>query len=155
MKKSILFITTLTLLFSSCKKDQTTFSGISMTDANGTPIGTPDTDDWNLNDNWNSQEQGLFGGSNSLCSSSSSIQIEAFPNPNNGIFSVYAIGIDSTQTISFRVVNQNFEVLASRDNSSSGNNIFNVNTPNQIVRVYYKISGNGCEYKGHGDVQIQ
>lgn len=154
MKKSILFLVAFIALFSSCKKEQTTFSGVTYRDENGNQIGgTPDSEDWHLNDNWNSQEQSLFSGSsNSLCSSSSSIQVMAYPNPNNGIFSVNA-NIDSTQTISFRIVNQNYEILNSR-NVSSSNVMFNVNASNQIVRVYYKIIGNGCEYRGHGEVQI-
>lgn len=160
MKNLILFLSTFVCLFSSCKKEQTTFSGVTYRDDSGNQIGgTPDTEDWLLNDNWNGQERSLFSVSNnSLCSSNSSIQVIAYPNPNLGNFNIHTIGTDSTQTISLRVVNQNFDVLTSRDNVSSNDihlSVQSLITSNQIVRVYYKISENDCEYRGHGDIQIQ
>jgi hypothetical protein len=168
MKTANLFLAAGVFLLSACHKTETepipTFSGITERDVFGSPMtNTPDPDDWNYNDHWTNRERALFGSSNSsLCADTlASATCLAFPNPCGNILSMYVYGNNPAQTIALRIVNQKYEVLVSKDNipTSGGiGGVFDLDVSSipkhQIVRVYYKISGNGCAYHGHGDVQM-
>jgi hypothetical protein len=155
----------------SCNKKNTTaptFSGITSRDTQAQPMGVADNNDWRLDNIWQTIESDLFPNLNSsttLCTSSSLFNnVAAYPNPVNDIGS-FSIKAPTTAKLSFRVVDQSFSVLLSRDNLSPNNNgyfdlsfSFNqLGIQNQMVRMYYFIedSNQNCVFRGHGDILVR
>ncbi len=60
--------------------------------------------------------------------------------------------------LALRIVDQDFNVLISLDSiyvSTLSFNLTSLNVSNEIVRVYYKIFGEECELRGHGDIKVE
>jgi hypothetical protein len=159
MKKITLICAIFTLFISSCKNDEKLikFEGITKTDATGSLISKDETD-WNFEENWINQENILFTEKKDISCNTGSFaySIKAFPNPCKDIFFLH-ISKQETDRFAFRIVNNDFDVLASYDSIYSSGiaiNLSEKNVNNSIVRIYYKVFGEDCELKGHGDIQV-
>lgn len=153
MKKYALIILVFCLMMISCKKN---FDGITERDNLGNLISS-DYTDWNFNDNWSNRESNLFESNfgNQCNTDTGNFSVIGYPNPNNGLFTLY-FDLPTTYTYSFRIVDGSFKIIYSMDQLNSPNISCNLsNYKSQTVRVYYKIFGNNCELRGHGDLQIQ
>ncbi len=144
----------------SCKKSfrNNLFSGITETNSIGEKI-TDDKTDWKFDDTWNISEQSLFSKSyNNLCSTDTgNYTAIAFPNPCNDIVRLH-FSVPKDKQIAFRIVDNNYNILVSQDTVDTDTdiwvNIKQLNISNEIIRVYYKIFGENCELRGHGDIQV-
>ena len=165
---------TSTLLVCSCgPKDNTdpipdypTFSNYSGTDNNAQPTTSADTDDWNLNDLWVGNVVSVIPYISDYGNPCETDQVSsvspAYPNPTLGTF-ILTFNIDQNSSVAYRVVNQDFDILASGDTLKTTSNPLNINidisnqvVSNELVRVYYAIiKNNTCSFKGHGDIKIQ
>lgn len=157
MKKSLTVFVLSLILCISC--DDTflglTFTGITETNIYG-EILSSDPSDWNLTDDWNRRENNLFEeGFEDICEDNVHFMLAAYPNPCSSMVNLAFPSSDSTRT-AIRIVRSNFEVLFSLD-SVPGNIVIdcsNFDLQGEIVRVYYKVLGENCEYRGHGDIQV-
>lgn len=148
------------LLCISCEEDssttdRTTFEGITKVDINGQLI-SEDKSDWTFQESWNSRETALFVEAKQPCVANNNSYIIAYPNPCKDAF---AIRLENPlrYIVSYRIVDNNFNVLRHQDSVSANNLYFDIDdlkVTNGMVRVYYKFSGQECELKGHGDIQI-
>lgn len=130
--------------------------GIIMTDINGALIGGSDSTDWMLDLDWVPQEENIFQESNlPLCDISNEQFYPAYPNPCLDIIYL-ALSNFPTSAIEVAIVDTLFSVeaqfTADIDPTSSG---FAIDVtglePNNIYRIYYRISDSDCEYRGFGD----
>lgn len=154
----------LVTLFIGCDKDKECdlplFSGIAWTNVNGEPMSNPDPDDWTIDDEWNDTEENLFDSDlETNCTPSFDYWISAYPNPipdyNNSFFSL-AIGKDSITAVELRIVDRLCNVIHSIDNNVAHNIAFNLQGhEGETLRLYYKFIKDGCEFRGHGDIQIE
>ncbi|MFZ5939548.1 MAG: hypothetical protein ACOYXB_03150 [Bacteroidota bacterium] len=157
MKKSLFVFVLSFILYISCDDifPGLTFTGITETNIDG-EILSSDPSDWNLTDDWNRRENNLFEeGFEDICENSPHFIVSAYPNPCTEVLHVNLPSSDSTRT-AIRIVKSNFEVLISLD-SVPGCLLINFrdfDLQGEIVRIYYKILGENCEYRGHGDIQI-
>ncbi len=158
----------LALVFFACKKDKDPeiekpeeskkiyFTGITRTNSSGIIIST-DSTDWKFNDTWVEQEEKLFSTTNeTVCTTPHTHNIFAYPNPSDGIFSLY-VKKDSATHVQIRLVDQDFKVILSRDTVFTGISLINVKAtaPKDTIRMYYKFIDGTCVRKGHGDLLIQ
>jgi hypothetical protein len=160
------------LLFTSCGKqdntepvpDYPTFANYTSTDIQGQIISAADSDDWRKNDLWVGNVASLISYSNNYVpcdADTQSIVYPAYPNPTNGIVNL-SFDIEPTTAVTYRIVNQTFNVIASGDTIKSTSNNLTIPvdltaqvTANELVRVYYAIiKNNSCAYRGHGDIKI-
>jgi len=149
------------ILFLSCKKENdnnTIFTGITVTDNVGR-ISSRDTTDWKLFENWSEKENSLFDDNlNSACSTGDfDYSIIAYPNPCSGIINLH-ISKPETMRLAFRVVDKNYNVLITQDSLYSSTIAFNfsyIHISNETVRIYYKLYGESCAFRGHGDLKIK
>ena len=116
-----------------------------------------DKDDWTLRDKWIEGENNLFDTIYKTdCYPSSAFSIVAYPNPTPGEFQL--IFSKTLYTIvDIRLVDAECNVLVSRtgiNSNSIGLHSGNLKK-NGIIRLYYKFIEDGCEYQGHGDIQIE
>jgi hypothetical protein len=158
MKNFYLLIFALLVLTTSCsKKDENSvFTGITNRNELGELIGSADETDWNFTDNWNDIESSLFTNSfDTDCEIDNTWGIMAYPNPcNNLVYINHYVGSD--KTVAYRIVNSSYQVLFSTNNASSNMAFLfdSLNIKKQTVRVYYKVLGEDCELRGHGDIKI-
>lgn len=150
---------------SSCDDDDEiiptlpTFSGFSLTDDNGQALSNPDTTDWRVDDTWEQVEKDLFDLSElPLCSGDGAVS-PGYPNPCGNVMNFRFASTENT-TGYFRVVDKDFNVLVEADTVSfeAGAKTISLNfsTINaDTIRLYYRIVGGACEYRGHGDVLVQ
>lgn len=174
MKHYILITVILTSFLVGCKKDDSNiqtgstltnyplFTGYTSTDNNGAPTWLTDSTDWTNDTSWISSEKSLFPQYLYLTHDFepySSIQFHpAYPNPTTSTTNFYLTKATDIR-LSFKVVNSNFNVIASSDSIYS--NSFGVNTAaiispvDTMIRIYYIFERNdSCLYKGHGDIKI-
>jgi hypothetical protein len=138
-------------------QDNIVFRGITQTNVFGTAI-SKDTTDWRVDDQWSKKEASLFSSSyQQNCKPTAKYVVMAYPNPCQDRISL-AIILPNTAQIELKIVNSKFEVLVSKENIKSSL-MFDTTSwkkkNNDIVRVYYKIIDNGCEFRGHGDIMIE
>lgn len=155
----------LVTLFIGCDKDKDdcdlpSFSGIAWTNVNGEPMSNADPDDWTMDDEWNDTEKDFFDSDfENNCTPSFDYWIAAFPNPlpeyNNGALWL-ALGKDSLTSAEIRMVDKQCNIIHSRDNELAHQIVFNLTGhEGETLRLYYKFIKDGCEYRGHGDIQIE
>jgi hypothetical protein len=158
--KKYLFLIVIPLLIGSCKENATEepviFSGISVYDEFGVLI-SEDTTDWQLLDRWQSVEKQLFDEQMPFCDTTGGgFSVFAYPNPCSEM-----LVLDFTQPgshlISLRLVDQDFNVLYSKDTTVSNSWILNpeyLTFNGDMIRLYYKFSDENCEFRGHGDIRV-
>jgi hypothetical protein len=132
------------------------FSGLTQTDVNGQLLSM-DSSDWSTSEAWTIQEAGLFNTSyQNHCSPEQPLSISLYPNPNNGVFALQLSKAPTTR-LAFRVVDEGFNTIISRDSVYSSTVNINMSTfgIQDTVRMYYKFIENNCEFRGHGDILIQ
>ena len=158
--KTTLPLLLLLFVFSQCKRGDLplipAFSGVTVTDNLGVKL-SDDPTDWTFTDRWSSKEAGLFQSSYPLsCTASTTLSIIAYPNPSNGIF-ILEIAKPGTARLEIRLVDKNFNTLITNDAITSTAVQLNASTfgIKGLVRLYYRLIDNGCEYRGHGDIKIQ
>jgi hypothetical protein len=160
----LLSLLTFSLACDSCDKDDTvivlpTFTGFSLTDDNGQALSNPDSTDWRVDDSWEQVEKDLFGSPGlPLCTGDGEVS-PAFPNSCSSVLGFRFVSTTNT-TGYFRVVDKDFKVLleANAIPFEAGAKIISLNFSEinpDTVRLYYRIVGNNCEYRGHGDVIVQ
>ncbi len=158
--KYILLLALVFILSASCKEDDCNplmnFSGITERDDRGKLL-TADTKDWTLKDKWSDHEKHLFSSTHKTnCFPPSHFSIMAYPNPTEGTFQVNFSKSEATK-VEIRLVDFDCRTLISVDDIES--NSIGLEPGNfegtGIVRLYYKFIEDGCEYQGHGDIQIQ
>jgi len=163
--KKILVITSLLILISIGCEDKkffnfTTFDGYTSRDFEGFLVGTEDTTDWNLNDNWKKKEKDLFTDYDSYtydCNDNGEIEIKALPNPTSEYIFI-SLKKDSLVKFDYRLMNENWDILYSEDNVTK--NIINFKitdlvTDETLVRFYYRFKKpDNCAFIGHGDIRI-
>ena len=164
MLRTKFFFIVFTVLFLSCVKDNNentsdkiVFEGITSTDYNGAIISV-DVTDWCFQDDWSVLETSLFTDEKELTCNLDDFnyQIISYPNPCNGTFYLNLLKPEDSM-LAIRVVDKNFNVLVSLDSiyvSSLAFDLTSLNFSNEIVRVYYKVFGEDCELRGHGDIKI-
>ncbi len=157
--KKIVIIGLLILTFAnSCKKDikNSLFNGITETNEFGDIISIDETD-WNLNENWNKTENSLFSETfDNICNTDNEEYVLiAYPNPCSD-FGTLHFSVPENKRVAFRIVDSDYKVLISDDSARSeiAINFQDMNVNNKMVRVYYKIYGDSCELKGHGDIRV-
>lgn len=175
MKKNYSYLLAVLLIFNvGCKKDNTNnpssgsstnfplFTGYTSTDNSGVPMGLTDPTDWINDTNWLPSEENLFPQYQNLINDfehDTTIQIyPAYPNPTSSV-TFFQLSKESDVRFSFRVVNKNFNTIASADSlyiNSFGINTIDIASPTDtMVRIYYFFERNdSCLYKGHGDIKI-
>jgi hypothetical protein len=142
-----------------CKKSDESsieFTGITRTDNFGAPLSN-DPDDWTFSDQWAKKEASLFQSAfSTTCTPGYAYKIVTYPNPCSD---VCQLNIDkpSGARLEIRVVDKNFRQLIANDAITSSAVALNVGTfgVKGIVRLYYKLIDNDCEFRGHGDILIQ
>jgi len=149
--------------FSSCDEetnstDVVIFKGITTTDFQGVVISA-DPDDWKLYEHWINKESALFNEKYvNVCDTiNNQYAAISFPNPCNGAFILHFDKPDSCR-LAYRLVDKNFKVLRTNDSVYADLlyiNLLSDSLPAGIVRMYYKFYGQGCELRGHGDIQIE
>ena len=160
----LLSLLTFSLACDSCDKDDNvivlpTFTGFSLTDDNGQALSNPDFTDWRVDDAWEQVEKDLFGSSElSLCTGDGEVS-PAFPNSCSSVLSFRFVSTTNT-TGYFRVVDKGFNVLleANAIPFAAGAKTISLNFSEinpDTVRLYYRIVGDNCEYRGHGDVIVK
>ena len=138
------------------KIENTTFTGITNRNEQGEITGSVDESDWNFDDTWNEVEHALFTESFELnCEIDNNHGIMAYPNPCNDIIYLNFY-FDDNRRVAYRIVDNNYNIIYSTDNASSPMAIsFDLlKIKKQVVRVYYKVLGEDCELRGHGDIKI-
>lgn len=158
MRKYV-FLLLVSGMFFSCLKEKTpiTISGITETKDSGEII-SEDPSDWNFTDSWNADESNLFSFSkNSDCDiDNQKYNILAIPNPTflNGKIS---IDVPENNWVSIRLVDEFLNIYKSYDSLSSDITVnYNfLNISGRTMRVYYKVFGDNCELRGHGDIQVR
>lgn len=165
MKKISVLIILLTFFCLSCEDKNifnfNSFDGYTSRNFEGFLVGSEDTDDWNLNDDWKRKEQSFFDDYDQFtydCEIDTTIEIKALPNPTSQ-YVYFSMIKDTTIKFDYRVVNEEWEVLASEDDITSNNFYFDIVkllTDESIVRIYYRLKvDDNCAYIGHGDIKIQ
>lgn len=170
MKSFVFLASTISIWFLvSCNQndndepDYPVFSGISRVDNVGSPISSPDMDDWTFDANWSEEEIGLFSNYSNYSQSSvpdQDVMTTAYPNPTAGIFS-FKCHTDTAFTVEVKVVDQQFESLYADSFIGTSQIITNVDIRNSVtngnlVRLYYLVTYNNViHYKGHGDILIE
>lgn len=134
------------------------FTGISEYNEDGAVNGELDNTDWNFNDEWEEQEQNLFGDlSLDICTyDESSFSIMAFPNPCTDKVNLNVL-LPFNTSIMIKLVDKDFNVIYENDEVVSSRLQISMDyfdLENEIVRVYYKMIGESCELRGHGDIQV-
>jgi len=159
MKRNIILILIILAVIVSCEEDNenSIFKGITETNDNGESIGSADENDWNFSETWNETENLLFSENYETdCDIDNSYHIIAYPNPCEDIV-MLNFYVAENKRVAYRIVNNDYKVLFSTDSASSvmafNLNFLNVN--NEIIRVYYKVFGENCELKGHGDIKVE
>ena len=160
MKYILIISLSLPILLLSCKpkSEFVIFTGITETNENGMKI-SDDITDWKFDDEWILMEEELFTeNSSNVCDfNSEDYTIIAFPNPcdNDDIVSLHC-DVPENKRVEFRIVDENFNVLLSKDSVSTSIwiDIESLNINIEIIRIYYKVIGDNCELKGHGDIQV-
>ncbi|MGB4847155.1 MAG: hypothetical protein WBP41_04515 [Saprospiraceae bacterium] len=158
MRNSILFIFLVTLY--SCEEQpchHDIFKGLTSTDYDGSALSAADPDDWTFTDHWDNDIMDLFDSDHDAnCEPSFNYSIIAYPNPCNGLFDLH-FDKDSSTTVDIRIRNDECDILANIDGVTS--NTIQIqsqnNSPQKIVRLYYKFIRNNCEYQGHGDIYFE
>jgi len=133
------------------------FSKITSTNEFGDLLGLHDETDWQITDDFKRKENALFDISyDKWCSYDiDEYNIIAFPNPAANNVHIH-FEIPEDKSISFRLVDRSYETFISVDDPDSDFQIdlANLGLSGQFVRLYYKIYGDDCELKGHGDIQV-
>lgn len=159
--KKYLFLLAIILISGSCKEHETedpvVFSGITVRNEFG-DILSSDSTDWQLFDQWVSKEKVLFENNiNAFCDTSvGSFSVGVYPNPCTDLVIINFTRPEDYR-ISVRLVDQEFNVLLSEDTTISTSWMINpglLNFEGDLIRLYYKISSEGCELRGHGDIQV-
>ena len=153
------FIPVLLLLSMGCKENTCNpllnFKGITSRDDIAKLLKT-DPNDWKLTDTWGRHEIELFDTVyNAECFPPSHFSIMAYPNPTSGPFQLIFNKTEAS-SIDIRLVDFDCRTLIYIDgikNNSVALEPSNFNKPG-IVRLYYRFVEDGCEYRGHGDIQI-
>ena len=155
MKKTIAFVILFTSLFISCEKEKESENKISFTGITKT--------DWKFNDKWIDEEINLFASQyNRNCQKTFDYKIIVFSNPNKGKFLINT-KMPNTAMTEFRLVDKKFNKIISLDSIVTSDTFnskdiaFNVNSFNKkgMLRLYYKIIENNCEFQGHGDILVE
>lgn len=158
MKRFFLLLIVL-YTFSGCKKegdDIYIFEGILNRSDVGEPMGG-DLTDWLINDStWSDQEAALFSTSNSTnCTPTFPYYIEGFPNPCTYKHTIMFLA-DSASNFEYRLVNNRLMSLEVPFTASKGKVEFDTRGVSPgMYRLYYKFTKNGCEFRGHGDIQVK
>jgi hypothetical protein len=158
MKKLFLLPIVFGIVLSACKEDSCSgimgFRGITARNAAGY-LTKNDPNDWTLKDHWSGSEAGLFNKTYKTgCVPSSAFSITVHPNPTTGPFQV-AFNKTEYTTVDLRMVDDNCNIILAHDNIKADKMSLQAgNMKNGIVRLYYKFVEDGCEYAGHGDIQI-
>lgn len=167
MKQSILpalifFASVFAVSCDSCDDDEPTlpeFTGISRTDDNGQPLSSLDESDWRTDGAWQQEEKDLFDFTElPLCNGDGEVS-PAYPNPCSSVLNFRFVS-SADELAYLRVVDKDFNILLKADSipfQAGVKNIalnFSAFEPGTL-RLYYRIVGDGCEYRGHGDVIVQ
>ncbi|MFO7828938.1 MAG: hypothetical protein R6V23_09980 [Bacteroidales bacterium] len=158
MKKTFIIVLILIAFTNSCEKDaeNNLFIGITETNEFGEIISNDETD-WSLNESWNETENSLFSESfDNLCNTDDEYYLlTAYPNPCDAITTL-KFTVPDDKRVAFRIVDNDYNILVSKDsaNSDIAINFDYLKVQNDILRVYYKIYGENCELKGHGDIKV-
>lgn len=179
-RKHFFVLLALFCLLGACEKKNESFQektiqfgDISKTSENGAPLSSKDPDDWNLYDEWDNQIFALFDDERrNLC-----LDIEghngnsAVPNPAKNKVSL-SWAFKDTLDVKLRIVDRNYNLLKSIDVANEELNrhylgdkwqtsfneltLYDLDALNLIdtVRAYYKLVGNECEFRGHGDIAL-
>ncbi len=159
MKNLIPLTILLALLFSCNTKElnDIIFEGITKTDVKGQVISYDHTD-WNFNDEWKDKEKNLFDIKHDTQCESGDIQYEIIAYPNPSAYSFFLFHkIDENRSLSYKIVDKDFNVVLSKENAASNEQFLldeNKFKSGDILRIYYKVLGENCEMKGHGDIKI-
>lgn len=167
-----LFLCCLCLLFTfSCDDDDNMepqmsviqFGGVQLTDVNGNRIGGGDPTDWNLEDDWEDQIYALFNDErNDLCLDASEyMAFDAYPNPAQQQI-IVSYTLKDSLDLELRIVDRDYQLLR----EINVNGVFGPGFNNAAIRLddlnltdtvrfYYKLTGEDCELRGHGDVIIE
>jgi len=166
-----LFFVLAVLLFSSCKKDNTTpldFSKITVTDASCIYISDIDTTDWTKDVTWTTQELNLLNFTDTISVTDSVtgfVQLSApCPNPNEGLF-ILGLTTERQCKMKLACVNNQMQLLYYTSRLFTGGPIItsydfrSVSSfhKNENYRFYYGFynSKDSLYYKGHGDFRIE
>ena len=144
-------------------KNKIKFDGITSRDTEANPTGLYDSTDWRLDDSWQSIEKELFSDyelHDYSCAADPNIRIIGYPNPSVGYIFRLEFPKDSTTRVDFRLVNQNFEKIFSRDSIYSNGIALTfrhlVTENDSMFRMYYRfVTENNCCYIGHGDILVK
>lgn len=160
--KLTLFVS-LIVISISCEKEfketaEVFFSGITNRDENNELNGFVDSTDWQLNTVFSSRENGLFNADNlPICGDATDTvyKVYSYPNPSNGVF-VFG-SITPMDSISIRIVDDNYEILYQKDGLTipSLSIVENGDGGSRLVRMYYRIYYESCKYQGYGDLSIR
>lgn len=160
--KLSLFIAVLALSV-SCEKEYTEtgevfFSGITNRDENGNRNGNFDPMDWKLNTTFNGSENALFSVDNlPVCgdATDTAFLVYSYPNPSNGVLAFGSIV--QMDSVSLRIVDDNYKVLYSKDGLTNPSISIHENGDggSRMVRLYYRFYNGACKYQGYGDLSIR
>ena len=140
------------------------FGGVSLTDFNGSPLSSPDPDDWRMNADWNSYEERLFeGAAKSLCNDQGEAFARVFPNPASGQAALTLGNMKKAARAEMRIVDRNYRILRSfgpldLNNGSEHSLVLDVSElgmENDTIRLYYRLDFGNCELRGFGDIIIR
>ncbi|HUR29830.1 MAG TPA: hypothetical protein VMZ69_00290 [Saprospiraceae bacterium] len=157
--RSIFLLVLIAFLFQSCGKETdckafSGFSGITERDKWGILLKA-DNNDWSFRDHWGNKELALFDTTyKTNCFPPSSFTISVYPNPTDGVFNVVFQKTVPTK-VDLRLVDSKCTTIVYHDHIEKNTiGLQAGDIKNDIVRLYYKFIEDGCEYEGHGDVQI-
>jgi len=131
------------------------FSGITERDDNGKLLKA-DKNDWTLRDHWTDGEMDLFDTTyNIKCPAPSHFTIIAYPNPTSGQFQVIFNKTVPTR-VDLRLIDSECGIVSTHNGIETNTFAFQAGSGKKdgMVRLYYKFIEDGCEYQGHGDIQI-
>ena len=158
--RKIFILFALLISFFSCKEqdeEPVIFSGITERDEFGV-MYSEDSTDWQLFDHWNSTEKALFENSKrDFCDTTEGeFSVIVYPNPCSNMLIINFMQ-SGTKQISLRLVDQDFNVLFSKDTTISSSLFINpgyLAFNGDLIRLYYKFSSDDCELRGHGDIRV-
>ncbi len=136
------------------------FGGITRTDENGAPAGSPDPTDWRLDDAWSAREQQLFGGTAlELCGNKAAKAFPASPNPAGASLLLRFANVENYQ-LELRLVDKRYGLLERLGPFDYlgfpphflAIDLDQLDIPVDTFRIYYRLRFAGCELRGHGDV---
>jgi len=164
MKKTYLFLFFIIIISVSCKNKDifnlTSFDGYTSRNLEGFVVGTADSTDWTINDDWKRNPKKLFEDYDNYqynTTTTDTLTIKALPNPTSQNVYLSLIKPESVK-FDYRIVNENWDILHSENDITNKKITINIKeyiTDESVVRIYYRFkTSDNKAFIGHGDIRI-